>query len=140
MSCIPYGISTKTLGGDFIQEGADNIDLNTETIDRKNTMHSMARAIFQVVQDHTPTSEIISTKIKRGQDRSLSMTEETTSLMTCLPYRKPKERHGSPRYPDPITLIGTISDQAKDETDKAWVLLRMLSRWTIELPVFTNKV
>jgi hypothetical protein len=66
-----HGISPKTLGGDFIQEGADNIDLNTETIDRKNTMHSMARAIFQVVQDHTPTSEIISTKIKRGQDRSL---------------------------------------------------------------------
>ena len=87
MSCIPYGISPKVLGGDFIQEGADNIDLNTETIDEKNTMHSMARAVFQVVQDHTPTSEISSTKIKRGQDRSLSMTEETTSLMACLPYR-----------------------------------------------------
>jgi hypothetical protein len=87
VSCIPYGISPKTLGGDFIQEGADNIDLNTETIDGKNTMHSMARAVFQVVQDYTPTSEISSTKIKRGQDRSLSMTEETTSLMACLPYR-----------------------------------------------------
>jgi hypothetical protein len=33
VSCIPYGISPKTLGGDFIQECADNIDLNTETID-----------------------------------------------------------------------------------------------------------
>jgi hypothetical protein len=94
VSCIPYGINPKTLGGDFIQEGADNIYLNTETIDGKNTMHSIARAVFQVVQDHTPTSEISSTMIKRGQDRSLSMTEETTSLMTCLPYRKPKERHG----------------------------------------------
>jgi hypothetical protein len=46
----------KTLGGDFIQEGADNIDLNTETIDRQNTMHSMARAVLQVGQDHPPTS------------------------------------------------------------------------------------
>jgi hypothetical protein len=100
----------------------------------------MARAVFQVVQDHTPTSEISLTKIKRGQDRSLSMTEETTSLMACLPYRKPNERHGPPRYPDPITLIGTISDQTKNETDKAWVLLRMLSRRPIELPVFTNKL
>jgi hypothetical protein len=36
------------------------------------------------------------------------MTEETTSLMACLSYRKPKERHGPPRYPDPITLIGTL--------------------------------
>jgi hypothetical protein len=49
----------------------------------KNCLTSMARAVFQVVQDHTPTSEISSTKIKRGQDRSLSMTEETTSLMAC---------------------------------------------------------
>ena len=83
VSCIPYGISHKTLDSDFIQEGADNIDLNTETIDGKTTMHSMARAVFQVVQDHPPTSEISSTKIKRGQDRSLSMTEETTSFMAC---------------------------------------------------------
>ena len=76
VSCIPYGISPKPLGGDFIQEGADNIDLNTETIDGKNTMRSMARAVFQMMQDHIPTSEISSTKIKRGQDRSLSMTEK----------------------------------------------------------------
>ena len=62
VSCIPYGISHKTLDSDCIQEGADNIDLNTETIDENNTMHSMARAVFQVVQDHTPTSEISSTK------------------------------------------------------------------------------
>ena len=33
VSCIPYRTNPKTLGGDFIQEGADNIDLNTETID-----------------------------------------------------------------------------------------------------------
>jgi hypothetical protein len=37
----------------------------------------MHGAVFQMVQDHTPTSEISSTKIKRGQHRSLSMTEET---------------------------------------------------------------
>ena len=34
VSCIPYGIRHTTLDSDFIQEGADNIDLNTETIDR----------------------------------------------------------------------------------------------------------
>ena len=62
VSCIPYGISHNTLDSNFIQEGADNIDINTETIDGKNTMHSMARAVFQVVQYHTPTSEISSTK------------------------------------------------------------------------------
>jgi hypothetical protein len=76
----PFGTSPKTLGGDFIQEGADNIELNTETIDGKNTMHSMARAVFQVVQDHTPTSEISSTKIKRGQERSLSSCRANPKL------------------------------------------------------------
>jgi hypothetical protein len=35
----------------------------------------MARAVFQVVQDHTATSEISSTKIKRGQDRSQGMQD-----------------------------------------------------------------
>ena len=35
VSCIPYGISPKTLDSDFIQEDADNIDLNTETVDGK---------------------------------------------------------------------------------------------------------
>jgi hypothetical protein len=30
------------------KEGADNIDINTETIDGKDTFHSMAMAVFQV--------------------------------------------------------------------------------------------
>ena len=47
-------------------------------------MHSMVRAVFQVVQDHTSTSEISSTKIKRSQDRSFSMTEEI-KVITKLP-------------------------------------------------------
>ena len=34
----------KKAPGGLIQEGADNIDLNTETIDGKDTFHSMARA------------------------------------------------------------------------------------------------
>jgi hypothetical protein len=35
-------------GGGLIQEGTDNIDINTETVDGKNTFHSMARAVFQI--------------------------------------------------------------------------------------------
>jgi hypothetical protein len=34
-------------GGGLIQEGADNIDLNTKTIDGKDAFHSMAHAVFQ---------------------------------------------------------------------------------------------
>jgi hypothetical protein len=43
---IPNGICG---GGGFIQEGSDNVDLNTETIDGKTTFHAMARAILQVI-------------------------------------------------------------------------------------------
>jgi dTDP-4-dehydrorhamnose reductase len=84
-------IYAKPLGGDFIQEGADNIDLYTETIDGKNTMHSMARAVIQMVQDHTPISEISSTKIKRCQDRSLSTKKMTKAHISILSIEKTKK-------------------------------------------------
>lgn len=45
---VPDGILSVREGGSLIQEGSDNIDINTETVDGKNTFHSMARAVFQV--------------------------------------------------------------------------------------------
>ena len=50
---IPNDICLKISCGGFIQEGSDNVDLNTETIDGKNTFHSMARAVF--ASDFKPT-------------------------------------------------------------------------------------
>jgi hypothetical protein len=44
---VPDGIVPVCQGGCLIQEGADNIDINTEIIDGKDTFHSMARAVFQ---------------------------------------------------------------------------------------------
>lgn len=44
---IPLVIIHLHNGGCLIQEGDDNIDINAETIDGKNTYHSMARVIFQ---------------------------------------------------------------------------------------------
>ena len=32
----------------LIQEGTENVDINAETIDGKDTFHAMARAVFQV--------------------------------------------------------------------------------------------
>jgi hypothetical protein len=43
----PDGIISVQEGGGLIQEGADNIDLNTKTIDGKDAFHSMAHAVFQ---------------------------------------------------------------------------------------------
>jgi hypothetical protein len=76
----------------LIQEGADNVDINTETIDAKDTFHSMARAVFQV-KSAPPSSEALNgARIKRNQERSLPLTETTYALISCLPYDKPKER------------------------------------------------
>jgi hypothetical protein len=47
---IQDGIIPMHQGGGLIQEGADNIDINTETVDGKNTFHSMARAVFHILK------------------------------------------------------------------------------------------
>ena len=66
-SNIPNGICPQMLGGGFIQEGSDNVDLNTETIDGKNTFHSMARVVFQVDDKPTSLTQMATVKMKRGQ-------------------------------------------------------------------------
>jgi hypothetical protein len=49
---------------------ADNIDINTEAIDGKNTFHSMARAVFQI-RHYTVEPNSNQTKIKISQERSV---------------------------------------------------------------------
>jgi hypothetical protein len=46
---VPDGIIPFREGVGLIQEGADNIDINTETIDAKNTFHSMQGQFFKSV-------------------------------------------------------------------------------------------
>ena len=75
----------------LIQEGADNVDINTETIDGKDTFHSMARAVFQVKSAPPSSDALNDARIKRNQERSLPLTEKTFALISCLPYDKPKE-------------------------------------------------
>ena len=41
---IPSGIRPIAQGGHRIQEGSDNIDINAETVNGKNTFHSLSRA------------------------------------------------------------------------------------------------
>lgn len=78
-------------GGGLIQEGADSIDINTKTIDGKDTFHSMARAVFQICHYSVePTTN--NTKIRRSHERSVQMTDEASSLTSCLPFVKPKTR------------------------------------------------
>ena len=73
----------------LIQEGGDNVDINTKTIDGKDTFHSMARTVFQVQSSSDrPTID----PIKRSSDHSLHITEASSNIIACLPFKKPKER------------------------------------------------
>lgn len=44
---VPPRVIPRNLGGSFIHEGDDNVDINTETTDGKNTYHGMAIVLFQ---------------------------------------------------------------------------------------------
>ena len=92
---IPSGIRPIAEGGHLIQEGSYNIDINAETVDRKNTFHSLARAVFQSksVDDLAVCAE----RIKRGRDRSLPIDDTTSSLTNALSFTKPKPRVEPPR-------------------------------------------
>ena len=68
---IPNSIIPFTSTDSLIQEGSDNIDINTETVDGKDTCHSMARAVFQLQTDGSDEASVDQVKIKRGQNRDL---------------------------------------------------------------------
>ena len=72
----------------LIHEGDDNVDINAETIDGKNTFHSMARVIFQnqQINDQAPDS----VHIPFSSDNSLKLTEAKCIKMTQLfSFEKP---------------------------------------------------
>ena len=78
----PDGIISVQEDGGLIQEGADNIDLNTETIDDKDTFHSMAHAVFQTCRSHDDSC-LRQLKVRRGQERTFQLTESASTIMSC---------------------------------------------------------
>jgi hypothetical protein len=132
---IPNGIIPFTSAGCLIQEGSDNIDINTETVDGKDTFHSMARAVFQLQTEGSDETSVDQVKIKRGQNKSLPVDEQTMSLMSCLPFNKPKERPEPPRRQDAYNAILSCSATSENLSDSIWVLLRLLSREIVKFPI-----
>ena len=78
-------------GGQSIHEGENNVDINAETTDGKNTFHSMTSVFLQNQQVNEQTSD--SAHIPVGSDKSLKLTEtECVKLTQSLPFEKPKQR------------------------------------------------
>jgi hypothetical protein len=88
-SYLSHGIISTNGETNFIQEATDNVDINTETMNGKDTFHSMARAVFQV---QSSSDRPIVGPIKRSSDRFLHITEASSNIIACLPFKKPKKR------------------------------------------------
>ena len=84
---VPNGTVSITEGGNLIHEGDDNIDINVETVNEKNTFHSMV--VFQESTDSPATRK---TSIKHGKSKALAFCEQSESLMECVTFKKQKIR------------------------------------------------
>jgi hypothetical protein len=89
-------------GGGLIQEGVDKIDINTETVDGKNTFHSMARAVFRI-RHYAVDPNISQSKKKRSQERYVQISNSASSLTACLVFSKPKTRGVRGRIENALT-------------------------------------
>ena len=95
---VPSEIVKKSEGGCIIQEGDDNVDWNTGTIDGKNTYHAMARVLFQTVDmKYKPKFEELP---KQSMNRAL---KENNVLFKVSTYQPPSIR------PVPLPRIGALN-------------------------------
>lgn len=124
---IPNGKIPFTSAGCLFQEGSDNIDINTETVDGNDTFHSMARAVFQLPTKCNDETSVDQIKIKCGQ--------HILSLMNCLPFKKPQERPEPARRQDAYKTIISCSATSEILSDSIWVLLRLLSREIVKFSI-----
>lgn len=136
---VPNGLIDRQHGGLLIQEGADNIDINCETIDGKGTFHSMARVVFQdqIVQEDRPIVQ--TNKIKIGQDKSLAIDPDNALALSAIKYfPRPQLRSQPPRSPDAKEIINALATGSAwlEVTDLCWVIVRMVSR--DKLPLSDN--
>ncbi|KAK3108189.1 hypothetical protein FSP39_002876 [Pinctada imbricata] len=126
---VPAGIIPIQKGGLIIQEGTDDVDINAETVDGKNTFHTMARVIFQERVVNSSLNNSLGTGgIARGTDRTLKQDQSSCTILQCLPFQKPQSKPQPPKYVDPIDSIMMCSSALQSVTDRAWVLLRAACR------------
>jgi hypothetical protein len=81
---VPNGIRSVAEGRYLVQQGSDNIDINTETVDDKETFHLIARAVFQLQRQSDTPSNNNQIQVARSPLISLPVNETTTSIMSRL--------------------------------------------------------
>jgi hypothetical protein len=106
---VPNGIIHVEAGGCLIHEGDYNIDINAETIDGKNTFHSMARVEFQQQSVHQ-IQELEFACIQHRRNKSLPASAEAEFLMQCKPFAKPHKCPEPPRCTNPVGKIASCKN------------------------------
>ena len=135
----PQGLIPRPQGGCLIQEGDDNIDINTETIDGKNTLHSMARVVFQRQPTDAPVPD--APHVARGRAKSLPLSpDQTTALTGCIHFEKPKSKPEPPRRKNAVEKITSciMNPILLGVRDMSWVLLRLASQNILPLPAASS--
>lgn len=95
----------------------------------------MARAVFQLQRQSDAPSNNNQIQVARSPLKSLPVNETTTSIMSCLPFKKPTIRSEPPRVDNPYEQIKSCSVSDSNVYDITWVLLRLLSRDIIDIPL-----
>ena len=90
---IPTGIIPRNEGGNLIHEGDDNIDINAEIIDGKNTFHAMKHVVFK---DKSPDLCISFPSFPCRKRKSLQLSDEIVSLTRAESFKKPPKRAEPP--------------------------------------------
>ena len=132
-SYLSHGIISSNGETNLIQE---TTDINTETMDGKDTFHSMARAVFQV---QSSSDRPIVGPIKRSSDRFLHITEASSNIIACLPFKKPKKREEPVRWcicPN-FVLWGK---QCRNTKFRLGIIETFFLRNIIELPISSHLV
>ena len=91
----------------------------------------MARVVSQY-QNESSNAHKSSIRIKRGLERSLTLNDLNTNLMACLPFDKPTERYGPPRYSNVYGKIVSCFIENRDKSVLSLVFLRLLSRQNLD--------
>lgn len=128
---IPSKITHINQGGMLIQEGDDNVDINTETIDGKNTFHSMARVVFQK-QTVKPKQERRIRKIKASSMASLD--KKFSDITNVTTVYQPNKKPEPPKRDKPFELIELSKITNTNLKEISWGMLRMVSRQCLLLP------
>ncbi|CAG9760430.1 unnamed protein product [Ceutorhynchus assimilis] len=117
---IPLGIDMVSPSmKNYIHASMDNFDLNEQTIDGKNTTHSMAIVVFQ---QRNNDRSFARSNISREGPYSLNTEDLDFPFQNILKYNNP------PNRPKPSSFKQIVLNRQEDEiakkTNLAWTLLR----------------